>query len=241
MTDTQPNTPVIDVASGSLGSWEFTLKRHPLNRARLARAYDESAPGWPRALDRLGVPASYGRLWRELFATYPPEATRIDALDCGTGTGAFAAAMVGQSPAPVRLDGIDLSPVMLRQARGRLEAAGVVPKLALGDVTALAAPDGAYDLVSAAHLLEHLPDPTAGLAEMMRVTRPGGLVVACLTRKTLAGLAITLAWRTHRFTPDTARALFEAAGLEDVRVRPLGPGLPGHLSLALSGRTPKGT
>lgn len=233
-------TRTLPVFSGSLGSWELTLRRHPLNRARLVSRYDAAGPGWQRRLDRLGVPQAYAGLWRELMATYRPGGARIDVLDCGTGTGAFAAALAGQSLAPVRLDGVDLSPAMLREARARLERAGLVPRLALGDVTALAAADASYDLTSAAHLLEHLPDPAEGLAEMVRVTRPGGLVVACLTRKVPAGLAVSLGWRTRLFTPATARALFEAAGLDEVRVRPLGSGLPGRLSLAVSGRKPKG-
>ena len=40
----------------------------------------------------------------------------------------------------------------------------------------LEAEDGAYDVVHAHQVLQHLPDPVAALREMRRVTRPGGLV-----------------------------------------------------------------
>ena len=46
------------------------------------------------------------------------------------------------------------------------------------DVTALPFRSGAFDVVVAAFVVNHLPDPTAGLTELRRVTRPGGAVLA---------------------------------------------------------------
>ena len=46
------------------------------------------------------------------------------------------------------------------------------------DVTALPFRSGAFDVVVAAFVVNHLPDPVAGLAELRRVTRPGGAVLA---------------------------------------------------------------
>jgi SAM-dependent methyltransferase len=45
-----------------------------------------------------------------------------------------------------------------------------------GDVHALDAPDGSFDVVHAHQVLQHLADPVGALAEMRRVTRPGGIV-----------------------------------------------------------------
>ena len=47
-----------------------------------------------------------------------------------------------------------------------------------GDVYALDFPDGAFDVVHAHQVLQHLSAPVAALREMRRVTRPGGLVAA---------------------------------------------------------------
>jgi SAM-dependent methyltransferase len=47
-----------------------------------------------------------------------------------------------------------------------------------GDVYQLAFEDGAFDVVHAHQVLQHLSDPVAALAEMRRVCRPGGLVAA---------------------------------------------------------------
>ena len=46
------------------------------------------------------------------------------------------------------------------------------------DVTALPFRDRAFDVVVAAFVVNHLPDPVAGLTELRRVTRRGGAVLA---------------------------------------------------------------
>ncbi len=227
----------ISYLTRSLGSWEITLRRHPLNHAEATRRYDAAGPGWHRTIERIGVPAAYSALWREVLGIYRPRLETMRFFDCGVGTGAFSAGLAGAAMGPLIVDGIDLSPAMLLEARARLEPV-LEPQLRLGDITDLDAATGAYDATGAAHLLEHLADPETGLAEMVRVTRPGGLIVACLTRAGLAGAAVSLRCRTHLFTPKSARALFEGAGLTTVRVRPLGAGLPGRLSLAVTGRKP---
>jgi len=48
----------------------------------------------------------------------------------------------------------------------------------VGDAQALPFGDGTFDAVVAAFCLNHLPDPTAGLAECRRITRSGGVVLA---------------------------------------------------------------
>jgi ubiquinone/menaquinone biosynthesis C-methylase UbiE len=73
--------------------------------------------------------------------------------------------------------GVDASEVMLSQARQRSAAvrAGRVD-LRLGSATALPFPDGAFDKAFTINSLHHWPDPTAGLHELWRVLKPGGLV-----------------------------------------------------------------
>jgi ubiquinone/menaquinone biosynthesis C-methylase UbiE len=68
--------------------------------------------------------------------------------------------------------GVDLTPEMLAAARdhGRLTVAALL----LADTRFLPLRDASVDAVLAAGLLPHLPDPAAGLAELARVTRPGG-------------------------------------------------------------------
>jgi SAM-dependent methyltransferase len=93
-------------------------------------------------------------------------------LDAGCGTGRALVSMrdaVGRDGTVV---GVDLTPEMLAAARdhGRLTVAALL----LADTRFLPLRDASVDAVLAAGLLPHLPDPAAGLAELARVTRPGG-------------------------------------------------------------------
>ena len=45
------------------------------------------------------------------------------------------------------------------------------------DVTALELPDGAFDAVICSHVLEHVPDDAAAMAELRRITAPGGFAL----------------------------------------------------------------
>ena len=93
-------------------------------------------------------------------------------LDAGCGSGRALVPMrdaVGRDGTVV---GVDLTPEMLAAARdhGRLTVAALL----LADTRFLPLRDASVDAVLAAGLLPHLPDPAAGLAELARVTRPGG-------------------------------------------------------------------
>ena len=81
-------------------------------------------------------------------------------------------------PAPGRLVGLDASEVMLAEARRRAREFDVPITFEVGDVQALPFPDDTFDVCRAERLLEHLTDPERALAEMVRVTRPGGRIVA---------------------------------------------------------------
>jgi SAM-dependent methyltransferase len=68
--------------------------------------------------------------------------------------------------------GLDATPEMLAEARrlGR----GQVARLLLGDAHRLPLAAASLDVVFTAGLVPHLTDPASGLAELARVTRPGG-------------------------------------------------------------------
>lgn len=101
-----------------------------------------------------------------------PGGTAVD-VGCGTGR-AFPALREAVGPGGVVL-GVDLTAEMLRAARER--AARCAAGLVLGDVRALPLGDGSVDALFAAGLVNHLPDAEAGLRELARVTRAGGVLV----------------------------------------------------------------
>ncbi len=94
-------------------------------------------------------------------------------LDVGCGTGLLLERVHELRPA-ARLAGVDLSEAMLDVAGRRL---GGAADLRLADAEHLPQPDGAVDAVVCVDSFHHYPDPAAALAEMRRVTRPGGALV----------------------------------------------------------------
>jgi SAM-dependent methyltransferase len=95
--------------------------------------------------------------------------------DIGCGNGIYLAGLARRGHAGPLL-GVDLSPGMLAATR----AAAPGASLAVGDAAALPLADGAADLTLAPHMLYHVPDPRAAVAEFRRVTRPGGQLLAVL-------------------------------------------------------------
>jgi demethylmenaquinone methyltransferase/2-methoxy-6-polyprenyl-1,4-benzoquinol methylase len=118
-------------------------------------------------------------LWRRLAATeavLPPGGL---ALDVGTGTGDLAFALARSAPG-ARAIGADYTGEMLARAPIKARAAGLAERTAFlrGDGHRLPFPDDAFDAVASAFVLRNLADLGVAFAEMARVTRPGGRVVA---------------------------------------------------------------
>lgn len=97
------------------------------------------------------------------------------ALDVGCGSGALLvalAAIVGEENAV----GVDPSEPFLEAARAKVPGA----RVEVGSAEALPFADGEFDVTLAQLVVNFLDDPAAGVAEMARVTRPGGAVAACV-------------------------------------------------------------
>jgi ubiquinone/menaquinone biosynthesis C-methylase UbiE len=92
-------------------------------------------------------------------------------LDVGTGAGALALAL---APFVREVVGLDPVPELLELARER-----AVPnsEFVEGDGTALPFPDGDFDLAGTHRTLHHTGRPDLVVAELTRVTRPGGRVL----------------------------------------------------------------
>jgi ubiquinone/menaquinone biosynthesis C-methylase UbiE len=118
------------------------------------------------------------------------------AVDVGCGTGRALPPLrmaVGPSGAVIALD---ITPEMLDVARPAAILAGA--SLVLADARALPFPATSVDAVFAAGLVNHLPDTEAGLRELARITRPGGLLVLFHP----SGRAALAARHGHVLSPD---------------------------------------
>jgi len=99
-------------------------------------------------------------------------------LDVGCGSGAATRALAKRVAPNGRVTGVDPSGALLKITRELVDQAGLGSLIELkeGDCRALPFADGSFDAVLAATALSHIPDPDRALAEMVRVTRPGGRV-----------------------------------------------------------------
>lgn len=139
-------------------------------------------------------------------------------LDSGTGTGALAFAL---APLVREVVAIDIVPELLDEARRRSADFPNV-RFIEGDATRLELDAGSFDLAGSLRTLHHVARPELAMAELARVTRPGGQV---LIVDQIASVDPLIALELNRFErardPSTTRVLaevdlrglFEANGL----------------------------
>ncbi|HKA96217.1 MAG TPA: methyltransferase domain-containing protein [Streptosporangiaceae bacterium] len=132
-------------------------------------SFDVSADAYQRFMGRFSEPLA------ERFADLAGVRRGQRALDVGCGPGALTAELVGRLGA----DGVfavDPSPPFAAAVAERLP--GVEVSVAAAE--RLPYPDGAFDATLAQLVVHFMADPVAGLREMGRVTRPDGVVAACV-------------------------------------------------------------
>jgi SAM-dependent methyltransferase len=114
------------------------------------------------------------------FRRLPIQAgTRLLDLGCGAGRHAFEAARRGARVVALDADRGELAQVAA-VAAAMAEAGELPPPASIttvaSDATAMPFPDGAFDIIIAAEVMEHIRLDQDAMAEVSRVLRPGGLV-----------------------------------------------------------------
>lgn len=113
-------------------------------------------------------------------------------LDVGSGAGQIARHLINFSDKDAELVCFDLSHEMLRRARNRLHSDR--PRFVVADLTRLPFADASFDRVTCGYVLEHLPDPRVGLAELSRVMEPGAKMLLLTTEDTFSGAWTSRMW-----------------------------------------------
>jgi len=132
-------------------------------------------------------------------------------LDCGAGTGLFAELM--RADCGVRV--LDDHAESLALLRTRFGAAEIIE----GSATAIPLPAAAVDCVTALDVLEHIADDRGAAAEILRVLRPGGVVVATVpAMMSLWGYWDEALHHHRRYDARTLRALFPESAWEIAHV-----------------------
>ncbi|MEO8830372.1 class I SAM-dependent methyltransferase [Lapillicoccus sp.] len=147
-------------------------------------------------------------------------------LDVGCGPGALTSELVNRCGA-AQVVGVDPSPPFVAAVRARLAGVDVVQAPA----EELPFEDESFDATLAQLVVHFMGDPAGGVGQMRRVTRPGGVVAACVWDFAGGRAPLSKFWRavasldpgvtgeqvrTGSKTGDLV-ALFRAAGLTDVR------------------------
>lgn len=115
-----------------------------------------------------------GQRWLREIERFLPEGGSLDILDVGTGTGFFAVLLAQQGH---RVEGIDLTPAMLEEARRLAKQRNLDIAFREMDAQNLAYPGGSFDVVISRNLTWTLPDPERAYAEWFRVLKPGGVLL----------------------------------------------------------------
>ena len=144
-------------------------------------------------------------------------------LDVGCGTGDDALALAARYG--VEILGVDASEAMVAEARRRGLAQAFV-----ADAHVLPFDDASFDGCAADRVFQHLEDPVAALAELVRVTRPGGRIATADPDYETQVVAVRdqeLARRVRRYRAGHIRNgtlahrmvdLFAGAGVDDIQV-----------------------
>ncbi len=117
----------------------------------------------------------WSRLVGEQFLDWLAAKPGLRWLDVGCGNGAFTE-MIVERFAPASVSGVDPAEGQLAFARTR--AALRAADFRQGDAMALPHADGSFDVAVMPLVIFFVPNPAKGVAEMVRVVRPGGLVTA---------------------------------------------------------------
>lgn len=191
---------------------------------RLIQVLEEAdlAPGW----------AELRQTWLDYSGVRPGD--RV--LDVGCGTGVVTRDLAQRVGHQGQVVGIDPSTRLIEEALRRLDQKGLKGRVEFqrADGAALPFPDGSFDLVVASAVFGHIPNGPEVLAEMVRVARPAGTVVAFdhdidmivinaadrdLTRRivhTYCDRYFTSGWAGRELY-----AMFREGALEEIQVLPL--------------------
>jgi ubiquinone/menaquinone biosynthesis C-methylase UbiE len=191
--------------------------------SELRGAYEGSGAAWARGPAQL-----YDRLALRVIEAANLRGALV--LDAGAGTGAVCRALQRAGATPVALD---TSADMLAQIGAAASHA------VIGDICSEPFTDGSFDAAVSAFVLSHVATPERALAEMRRVVRPLGTIIAAVfgaaatnaSKDVVDRIAaeygfVAPAWYTTfkshteplTNTPERFRACADAAGLSDITI-----------------------
>jgi SAM-dependent methyltransferase len=188
--------------------------------------------------ENLDVPRFVTSRLEEIVNSFAPyrQSNRFLDVGCGAGTLLSVANQAGWNA-----EGVELSVPTVDILRK--QGLAVFP----GELAQAKFPEGHFDVVTAAELIEHVPDPSSLIAEVARILRPGGIFWATTPHSHGAsGRVLKLKWSVvsppehlHLFSVRGMAALLARHGFRQIKVKTEGL-TAGELMGAFRSRAPAG-
>ncbi len=185
--------------------------------------YDRTAPRWSAKIEQLGYPEAYANFLRQDLVQSGA------VLDLGTGTGALARAWIDVGGSQT-LTLLDVSAAMLKQAREGFRSVGISPGIIYSRFEDFRPPQK-YDVILAAHFLEHCKDPTEAMGRIADLLRPKGRLCLVVSKPHWCNWLLWLRFRHRWFSPESICCMARTAGLSHVRTHRFSAGPPSRTSL----------
>jgi ubiquinone/menaquinone biosynthesis C-methylase UbiE len=166
-------------------------------------SFDVSAGAYGQFMGRYSTPLA------RLFADLADPQRGFRVLDVGCGPGALTAELVSRVGVAA-VSAVDPSQPFVASVRDRFP--GLDVRLAAAE--ALPYPNATFDQTLAQLVVHFMTDPVAGLTEMRRVTRPGGVIAASVWDFGRERAPLSLFWRAAR---DLDPATNDESGLPGAR------------------------
>ena len=177
-------------------------------RRRVRKVYDGPQGA---ALSTLSALSLHMPLGERLIKLFLSDAGPQRILDVGSGAGQLAGHVLKFAHPGSDITCFDLSWSMMRRARARLKSD--VPRLLVADLAALPFKAESFDRISCGYVLEHLPDPRPGLAELARVLVPGGRILLLTSEDTFGGAWTSRLWLCRTYNRRELRQTCGELGL----------------------------
>jgi len=180
-----------------------------------ALAYEQFMGRWSRPLG-------------QAFLRWLPVSPNMQWLDIGCGTGIFTQ-LISDTCSPAEVIGVDCAKAQIEHAVQSIGGERIAFRMA--DAQRLPFSDASFDVVASALVINFVPDRSRALAEMRRVTRPGGHVAACVwdfaaelspswpvrLGMSRVGIEAPPVPGAEHSSLGALTSMFQQAGLEDVR------------------------
>lgn len=142
-------------------------------KTQIEDMFDNIAPRYD-LLNRL-LSMRVDTIWRRKLVRKAVEVNPTKILDVACGTGDLSILLAKKTSAKV--DGVDLSAGMVEVGRRKISHTGLQIDLTVGDAEKLPYPTASFDVVTCAFGVRNFENLQAGIEEMKRVLKPGGLML----------------------------------------------------------------